>query len=1140
MKKKISALLLLFSLVSTAIAGKLEWQDPQTIGVNKEPSHCTLIPFQDQKTALTEASEEHPFEKSPWYLTLNGAWKFNCETVPANRPKEFYKPEFDVSTWDEIDVPSCWQMRNYGTKIYANTTLLPSLDPNNNWKLRPEFKDQANLADNPIVPDDYNPVGSYRRTFTMPDTWTGRNVFMHFSGVKSAFYLWINGKKVGYSQGSMTPAEFNITKYLKPGENVAAVEVYRWSDGSYLELQDGMRFSGIYREIYLFSTPDIHLRDFFVRAELSDDLKDAELIVTAKIHNYSQRSINNCTIELSLHDENGKSVKRGILASSKMTDLQPGMDTIVEMTAKVGNFKLWSTEKPNLYTVLLSLKDTTKNIIEVEKTAFGFRKFEIRDGSLYFNNQRFYFRGVNRPEHDHLEGRAVSYETMIKDITLFKQFNINAVRTAHYPSDPRFYDLCDKYGIVILDEANLESHGVSKHIPASNKLWTKACVDRMDSMIHRDKNRTCVLIWSLGNESGHGDNFQIMAEHAKRVDPTRPLHSEKESGRLKTLIDFMSPMYGNIPRMMKYVNSRDPRPFFFCEYSHSMGNALGNLQELWDLVYKHKKCNGGFIWDWADQAITYPVPGKTNETFFAYGKDYGPIGGSFGMNGIVFPDRTITPKLREVGKVYQPLEIKSVDIARGVISIKNRFIDTNLNELQTSWILLENGHEIESVVINQIAAEPQAVAILEFPYSSKPFRYGGERFIRIEFRTKEASALLPKNHLVAWEQFKLRETSSPAPRSMNIEMMPELTLSKKNDRIVIKGKSFATSFNKKSGTIDSLFYDDFERLAKTPNGVSGPELNLLRATICNDTRMMKKAVRAMGLETQKTKLISISSRQITRNKIRVISHFHHSFGEKHAIDLVAAYTVYGNGSIRVDNYFRPIADSFNVKVPLKFGIHKHSDYWGIERIGVRMSLAKRTTKLDWFGYGPHENYSDRKSGAMLKVHKSTIAQQFIPYPRTQSTGNKEGVRWIGLTDKFCRGMIITALDKPFSATVLNYSREDLEKAKHPYELPAADNVYLSIDYKHAGVGNGSCGPESQRIPHRVILDKDIKFSFMIHPYDSLLSFPDKYWYIAAPTEEYEIPKPIENLVVKEIPAAAVKDKPATQNARNVKTVSEEP
>jgi len=677
-----------------------EWENPLIVGINREPAHTFYIPYATLRSAL-----ENVWENSPYFKSLNGVWKFHWVEKPSNRPKDFYKENYDISNWNEIPVPSDWQMQGYGIPIYTNSKypfLSPSISPNP-----------------PHIPHNYNPVGSYKRYFTIPDKWWGRQIFLHFGAVRSAFYVWINGKFVGYSQGSKTPAEFNVTKFLRKGKNSIAVEVYRWSDGSYLEDQDFWRLSGIERDVFLYSTPNVHIRDFFAIPDLDENYINGIFKLEVKLKNY--------------------------LAEEK-------------------------------------------------------------NGQLLLNGVPIYIKGVNRHEHDPVKGHVISVESMIKDIKLMKRFNINAVRTSHYPNDPRWYELCDKYGIYVVDEANIESHGMGyrpDRTLGNNPLWKKAHLDRTIRMVERDKNHPSIIIWSLGNEAGDGVNFEATYNWIKKRDPSRPIMYER--AELGPHTDIYDPMYARIEHLVKYANKPRKRPLIMCEYAHAMGNSVGNLKDYWDVIYRYPQLQGGFIWDWVDQGLLKIIDGKK---CWAYGGDYGPKGfpsdRNFCINGLVFPDRKPHPSLWEVKKVYQYILVEAVDLKKGKIRIRNMYDFTNLKQFEIVWKLTADGRNIAQGKIKEIDLPPHQSKIIKLKLPKINPQPGVEYFLNISFKTKTAIELIPKGYEVAWEQFKLPYYK--APEKINLSKFSDLRLIFTQKRAIINGKNFTYTFDRKTGVLESLKY----------------------------------------------------------------------------------------------------------------------------------------------------------------------------------------------------------------------------------------------------------------------------------------------------------------------------------------------
>jgi len=657
-----------------AAADAPDWENPAVNAKNREPIGCTRMPFPDAEAARTQ-----PRESSPWFQSLDGNWNFHWVPKPADKPTGFQDPAFDISSWKEIPVPSCWELEGYGIPIYTNVKYPFPADP-------------------PHLPKDDNPVGSYRRTFTVPEAWAGRQVFLHFGGVYSAYYVWVNGQEVGYSEDSKLPSEYNITKHLKPGENTLAVEVYRWCDGSYLEDQDYWRYSGIFRPVCIYSTAPVQIRDFWAQSDLDAAYKDATLKVSATVRNLGAAAAAGCSVEATLYDAAGKTVGQTLKMPVGAT--VPGAETVVTASAPVTNPLKWTAETPNLYRLVVVLKDAKGKVIEADACNHGFRKIEIKDGVFMINGAAVRVKGVNRHEHDMYHGRTISVEGMIQDIKLMKQYNMNIVRTCHYPNREEWYDLCDQYGLYIMDEANVESHGMGYEMDKSlgnNPDWKTAHLERTIRMVQRDKNHPCVTFWSLGNEAGPGCNFEATAAAIREVDRSRPIHYE----RYNQVADIHSEMYYRIPDMRKYAQSGEKKPFFLCEYSHSMGNSTGNFQDYWDLIESNPIFMGGCIWDWVDQGLVKkfsdprgpkiaptaaderlghglpvkPAASYKEDWFMAYGGDYGdrPTDWNFCCNGLMRADRTPSPATVEVKKVYQYVKVKPVNLNDGTVSILNKY-----------------------------------------------------------------------------------------------------------------------------------------------------------------------------------------------------------------------------------------------------------------------------------------------------------------------------------------------------------------------------------------------------------------------------------------------------------------------------------
>lgn len=1031
-----------------------DWENPEVVGVNKEPGHCTLMPYPDLQSAL--ACER---EASTFYMSLNGEWKFHWVNNPADRPKDFYEPDYDVSSWDEIPVPSNWQMHGYDIPIYTNIKYPFPANP-------------------PYIPHDYNPVGSYRTFFTVPESWKGRQIFLHFDGVDSAFYVWVNGQNVGYSQDSMTPAEFNITKYFKDGANTLAVEVYRWSDGSYLEDQDMWRLSGIYRSVYLFSAPKVHISDFFVRCDLDEKYEDGIIMIRPKLVCFTGEDLKGWTVHAQLYDQQNQPVFAQPLSKEVLAIINekyPQRDNVkfALMEAKVPEPKKWSAETPSLYTFVLTLKDAQGDAVELESCKVGFRKVEIKDGQLFINSQSIKLFGVNRHEHDPDHGRAIPISRMIEDIKLLKQNNINAVRTSHYPDDPHWYDLCDKYGIYLIDEANLESHGLGGYF-SNQPAWHTAFVERAIRMVERDKNHPSVIFWSLGNESGCGPNHAAMAGWIHDYDPTRYVHYEGAAGEPKDFpyVDMISRMYARIPQIVELATDpTDVHPMVLCEYAHAMGNSVGNLKEYWDAIRSNKRLIGGFIWDWADQGLRkFSNDGKM---FWAYGGDYGdfPNDGNFCCNGLVQPDRKPNPSLHEVKKVYQRIHVTPIDLLAGKVSVKNEYDFLSLDFVDISWELAADGKALQKETLPRLSLPPKQEQQLDIPFNTPRLEPGAEYFLKVIFALAEDTSWAKKGHIVAWDQFKI-PFDTPSMRQMKIATMPQVQLQESKSAFTVKGKDFQVTVGRQSGAIESFQYSGQELI------VSALVPNFWRPPIDNDigNKMPQRqgVWKNAGPERTVTK---VTAEQINDRTVRVEAHARLPAGDSNYDNV---YTIYGSGDVIVESRFTPGGESLRDKLP------------DMPRFGMQMAIRGRFCNMSWFGRGPHETYWDRKTGAAVGQYSGTVEENIHVYVRPQENGNKTDVRWLALTDENGIGLLAVGMpcsgeglrrDEPLlSVSAWPFSMDDLENAKHIHELPQRDFITVNLDYKQMGVG-GDDSWGARPHPEYTLPSKPYSYSFRLRPYD---------------------------------------------------------
>jgi beta-galactosidase len=1018
-----------------------EWENPRIFSVNAEPMHATFIPFADEVSAL-----KNDKTASPFYQSLNGTWKFNWVTKPADRPLDFYKPGYDVSRWKDIPVPANLEFQGYGLPIYVNETY--------EWVKPPAQPDP------PHVPHDYNPVGSYRRTFTLPDQWKDKEVFVHFGAVKSAFYVWINGRYVGYSEDSKTPAEWDITPYLQGGENSIALEVYRWSDGSYLECQDFFRLSGIERDVFLSAAPKVRIRDFWAVADLDQNYKDGKLAVTVDLKNKMPGlEAGLLTIDIKVCDTGGKT----IASETKAFDMSRKESGTLIFERKILSPRKWTAETPDLYSLVVSLKDKNGRILEAVGCRVGFRKVEITDGQLLVNGERILLKGVNRHEHDPYTAHVISEESMLKDIELMKQFNINAVRTCHYPDDPRWYELCDEHGLYLIDEANIESHGMGygEKSLAKNPDWGPAHLDRTMRMVERDKNHPSVIIWSLGNEAGDGINFEASSAWIHQRDKTRPVHYERAEYRPHT--DIFCPMYVRIEDLEAYALKKQTRPLIMCEYAHSMGNSTGNLQDYWDVIEKYDQLQGAFIWDWVDQG--YAKKNEKGELYWAYGGDYGPpdtpSDKNFCCNGLVAPDRRPHPALWEVKKVYQYVKIGQTlmtDGRRG-IDISNKYGFTNLNKYDIRWEYLADGvvPQAQGLIKNpDIVPGESKIFALNIPaLEPKP---GVEYFLNVYVVSAEDAPLIPRGHIVALEQFRDRVVR-PAEKTPAASLAT-LKLTQNPDSAVVEGKDFSVAFDKKSGILASWNFEG------TPLVRQGPAPNFWRAPTDNDfgNRMDKRCAvwRKAG---DNRALDKFEVKQLSAAEIEAVADF--SLKDVQAKYQIR-YRILGSGDVIIESRFSPTIRNLPE----------------IPRFGMKMALPAGFDKIQWYGRGPHENYIDRKTSAFAGVYKSAMAEMLIPYVSIQEYGNRTDVRWLALSNKDGVGLLAVGMPRlDFSA--LPYTAEDLTQSnrgdKHPADIAKRDFTALNLDYGQMGVGGDDSwgAPVHPQYQLRVL---EYSYKFRLRPF----------------------------------------------------------
>ena len=1002
--------LLLFPLLIPALHAQdtcrvHDWENPRVVGYGKEAPHATFVPF----TSLEEAKRLDG-ARSPWVRSLNGTWKFRWVPKPADAPQEFFKDGYDVSGWDNIQVPSMWEFQGYGIPIYVNSDY--------------EFPGEPSP---PHVPHDNNPVGSYKRTFTVPSDWNGRRVFLHFGAVKSAFYAYVNGQKLGFSKDAKTPAEWDITPCLRAGENTVAMQVYRWSDGTYLECQDMWRISGISRDVYLYAAPQVRIRDCFVHTDLDDQYLDGRLRVDVQLKNHRfPVSAQPYDLQMVLLDSSGSVVAEQATSVRFLT----GDSLAVTLEKIVPRPRRWTAETPNLYRLILELRGEEGSVTEAVTCLVGFRRVEIRNGLLRVNGVPIRLKGVNRHEHDGHTAHVLSDSVLLKDIQLFKQNNINAVRTCHYPNDPRWYDLCDRYGIYVIDEANIESHGMGygEKSLAKNPEWKEAHLDRTIRMVERDKNHPSIIIWSLGNEAGNGVNFEATYAWIKQRDSSRPVQYERAEEAANT--DIVCPMYA-WSYLERYGSQLQKRPLIMCEYAHAMGNSTGNLQEYWDLIEKYDQLQGGFIWDWVDQGFEKRT--AKGELYWAFGGDWGPPGTksdqNFNCNGLVLPDRTPHPALAEVKKVYQNVGIRAVPMSPNQVELTNKFDFIDLRPFVLAWDLQADGQSIASGVVRDLTAGPHERQTVTIPFRIPRTPGTPEYFLDLAVKTTKDEPLLGMNAVIASEQFKLPWTAPNRP--VETDILPVQRVHETDQDVEISAKDFLVRFDKKTGILIAYRFNGVDLIER------GIEPNFWRAPTDNDFGNRMPELSGMWRKAGVHRVLrSFEIEEVSRHEERVVTRF--DLPDVHAT-IAMTYTVLADGDIIVES-----------------DLHAASaDLPELPRFGVMLTMPRGFESLEYFGRGPQENYADRHTASFVGRYAETVSGQFFPYVSPQETGNKTDLRWELIRNP--QGYGLMAVGMPLlSASALHYTPEDLTQesrgSKHPVDVAKRETVTWCLDLKQLGVG----------------------------------------------------------------------------------------
>ena len=1037
-----------------------DWENHHVLQINREPARAAFTPFHVQKGDCS--------------ICLDGTWKFRWTPVPDERIVEFYQTDFNDKDWVGFPVPANWEVNGYGTPIYVSAGYPFKIDP-------PRVMGEPKV--DYTTYKERNPVGQYRRSFQLPAGWEARGqTFLRFEGVMSAFYVWINGERVGYSQGSMEPSEFNITNYLHAGENQIALEVYRYSDGSYLEDQDFWRFGGIHRSIHLLHTPDIRIRDYAVRTlPVSTDYQDFILQIDPQFSVYRGMTGKGTTLQGVLKDASGREIAtlkgdvEDILdlehKAGRMNEWYPqrGPRKLGRMSATIKSPKRWTAETPYLYKLHLALLTAEGEVIEQVEQSVGFRSVEIRNGQLLVNGASVRFRGVNRHEHDPRTARVMSEERMLQDILLMKQANINAVRTSHYPNVSRWYELCDSLGLYVMDEADIEEHGLRGTL-ASTPDWHAAFLDRAVRMAERDKNHPSIVMWSMGNESGYGPNFAAISAWLHDFDPTRPVHYEGAQGAggepdPKT-VDVISRFYTRVKQ--EYLNpgiaegedkeraenarwerlleiaerTNDNRPVMTSEYAHSMGNALGNFKEYWDEIYSNPRMLGGFIWDWVDQGIYKTLP--DGRIMVAYGGDFGdkPNLKAFCFNGLLMSDRETTPKYWEVKKVYSPVELR---VESGELRVTNRNHHTDLSQYRCLWTLSIDGKQKDQGEITLPEVAPGESETIPLPVSiagkKASAKATSDLRLTISFILKRDALWAKAGHEVAWEQFCIQEG---ALLSSKLENRGRLKVRADEEHLSISGSGFSIQWEKNAiGSLTSLTYHGKEMLAHPADFPLQPVTQAFRAPTDNDKSFGNWLAKDWSLHQMDNPRISLDS-------------FKHEVREDGAVIVrVQTRNRYKEGMIVTKFLYTILSDG---TIDLKTTFQPQGILPELPRLGIAFCLSSDYNTFIWQGRGPQDNYPDRKTSAAVGLWKRSVADQYVHYPRPQDSGNKEEVRRLMLTDRHGKGIRVDAVEDVFSASALHYTAQDLYKETHDCNLKPRSEIILSLDAAVLGLGNSSCGP----------------------------------------------------------------------------------
>ena len=1031
-----------------------EWENPEIFQINREAPRATFYNYASTDKALAE----NDWKNSSFYKSLNGTWSFYYADSVQARPADFYKTDFSLKGWDTISVPSNWEMHGFGLPIYTNVVYVFPKNP-------------------PFIPHNMNNVGSYKRDFEIPENWENKTIYLHFAGVSGAMYVYINGVLVGYNEGSKTPAEFNITKHLKSGKNQIAVQVLRWSDASYIEDQDFWRLSGIERDVYLRADNPIAIHDFKVGSDLLNDYKDGAFSLNIELKNTKNVSEQR-QLKVELLDAN----QNKVFAETKSIEVSTAKSTVL-FEDIISNAKPWTAETPNLYTALITLSDSENKEVQATSVKVGFRNIKIKNNQFLVNGKPILIKGVNLHDHDEKTGHVITEDLTLKDLTLMKQNNVNAIRCSHYPKNPFFYALCDKYGFYVIDEANIETHGMGttnqgldkneeakKVHPAYRDDWKAAHLDRTIRMFERDKNHPSIVTWSLGNEAGNGDNFYVTYKWLKEHDTSRPVQYEGATHYENT--DIQAPMYDRIPQLIEYAENNPKRPLILCEYSHAMGNSLGNFKDYWDVIRKYDVLQGGFIWDWVDQGLVSQT--EDGQKYWGYGGDFGAAhlqnDANFCLNGVVNPDRTPHPALEELKKVYQNIHFSEADFTTGRVKVINEYFFTNLNNFIIDWELFEEGEKIASGNIGVIDVAPGASQILQlnlpkFDYTKKEYA------LNIYASTNVELPLLLKGFLVAKEQF-ISGTFTPEFKNNTDDA---IVVSSNQKNVQFKSKAVTVSFDIKTGMLSELDYGNGNMILK------GVQPNFWRATTDNDFGFnMPKHFGVWKEATENQTLISMQL--MDGNKFLDLGSIEQDKLLKHnAVSLQMVYALPNDMAKTQIDYQIEASGQITVKNSL---IDVKADLPNLPRFGNNFIIKNNYNQVNWYGRGPLENYQDRKTSQFIGKYKAPVSELYYPYIRPQENGYRTDIRWVSFTDSTGKGIKITGTN-PLSFSAHHQYNSDFDAGKtksqtHTTDIIQRDFVNINMDNEQMGIG-GDTSWWTRPLEQYQIKAKNQSYSYSILP-----------------------------------------------------------